>query len=238
MKITCNEGRNSGACGMACLVVVLISGLMLYQHIVHGPVGVGAWFWVVGIAAFLLLAIACIQFLAPRLYYRFSGVTLELVRGSKVLDQWDLESSKVQVLKDEIVINGRDLVGLSPDGKAFRIIVRRLNHLAQQGYVKIEPQRKLGMNKQLKFMILALVLFCVITVTFLLILAGVTFGAIWLTELCFHEMPCSRLSIAMICLPIVGALCFSLAYATCKRRKIFLRRIFGIEENDTSPPKN
>jgi len=230
---------------MACLVTVLIPGLMLYRHIWHGPLDAVAWFWAIGIVAFLLLAIACIHISVPGIYYRFSGVTLELVRGSKVLDQWELESSKVQVLEDKIIINGRLLMGLSPGGKAFRIIVQRLNHLAQQGNIEIEPQRTLACRKKLQIMIWAIAWFHVFVVTFVLMLAGITLGATLFMKLCYPEMPYRKISMALNCLLITIALYFSLAYATRKKTKIlktalftFVGRIVGVEEDDASPSKD
>ncbi len=240
MKITCDEVRNDVIYGLIGNAASVASMFGVLEFIDYGAEG----------ARYALLVIACIfgvivpvsWFLGSRRSYRFSGMILEHLWRGRVVEQWDLQSVEFRVLKHCIVINNRSLKGLSSNGRAFRIISRRLIRIVQQDNARVEPVS--GWRQNLRILIWAMVLMPHVLAFPALLLIGSAMGVIWFAYACNPEV--SRRSIyhlLSICLLITMVIFPAVCHVTCKRRKafrlatfIFLGRLLRVDETDASPP--
>lgn len=240
MQITCNEVRNDVICGFIGNAAIVASMFGVLEFIDYGAEG----------ARYALLVIACIfgiivpvsWFLGSRRSYRFSGMILEYLWQGRVVEQWDLQSVEFRVLKHCIVINNRSLKGLSSNGRAFRIISRRLIRIVQQDNARVEPVS--GWRENLRLLIWWVMLMPHRVVFPILLMIGSAMGIIWFAYACNPEI--SRRSIyrlLTISLPITIVIFAAMGYASRKRIKAFelaiftfLGRLLRVDETDASPP--
>ncbi len=242
-KIACNEDAGVASCGLMCLVAILMPGLTIYQHYAFGALNAQQWCWSIGVTVFIVAVIACIGRIPNQFSYRFSGMTLELLRGDRIDQQWNLKSCEFRIQRRGIEINRKPLPGLFPHGgRAYKIITRRLILLAQQGHTIMEPEQTLGWRENLHLLIATVLWLCLMTVTFMLLLIGVMIVAIFFLDAYYPETFTSRDSeevafLSLISLIITIATYALLSYAFRKRIKAFkmcvfnfLARIFGVKQ--------
>ena len=242
-KITCHEYTGVTFCGFMCLVAILIPGLTIYQHFVFGSLNAQQWGWSIGVTVFIVAGMACLWRLPSKRSFRFSGMTLELLRGERIVQQWNLESCEFRIRRRGIMINRKPLSILLPNhGRAFKIITRRLILLAQQGHTRMEPKPTLGWRENLQLVIAMVLWLCLRIVTFVPLLFGVmTVHILFLDAYCPET--CTSRDKASFCLLITMATYALLSYVFRKRIKVFemcvfnfLGRILGAKKNEAFPP--